>query len=233
MKVILSMLCLVALTVQVQAKNSNTHRPARTAISDADDFNPFDPNVEQKLQQMDQQYVNDTGLSPVLTSSPDEYHSGGDVSRTMRIVEYPRIIPEGSLEPCRREQCPVYIHVSRSRQRLTIYVNGVQQNEFPTSTGRAGFGTPNFDTHPNGRIYTVYSSKKYAGYNNMPFAVFINGGFAIHGAPGSEERELGHPASHGCVRVKTSNASIVNDLVYQSIRESGGSPQNVWITVEN
>lgn len=180
----------------------------------AADFNPFAADAEQQIQQMDRQYFEETGLNPILINQ-----NWSDA--------------EALAPKCRRETCPLYIHVSRTKQLMQVYVAGVLQGEFATSTGKAGFATPNFDTNPNGRVYTVYSSTKYPGYNNMPFAVFIQGGFAIHGAPGDEERDLGRVASHGCIRLKVENAQYVNTLVKQEIANAGGSTRNIWITVEN
>ena len=180
----------------------------------AADFNPFEVDATQQIDQMDRQYFEETGLNPIIINQD------GPEAETLA----PR---------CRRETCAVYIHVSRLKQRMQVYLNGVLQGEFATSTGKAGFETPNFDTNPNGRVYQIYSSSKYPGYDNMPYAVFIQGGFAIHGAPGDEERNLGHMASHGCVRLQVANAQFVNKLVSQSIADSGGSTRNIWITVEN
>lgn len=180
----------------------------------AADFNPFAADVDQQIEQMDRQYFEETGLNPILSNQTWS--------------EIDALAPK-----CRRETCPLYLHVSRTKQMMQVYVNGVLQNEFATSTGKAGFATPNFDTNPNGRVYTIYSSTKYPGYNNMPFAVFIQGGFAIHGAPGEEERDLGRVASHGCIRLKVSNAELVNGLVKKAIADAGGSTRNIWITVEN
>ena len=186
---------------------------ASTHSAFADDFNPFAADADQQVEQMDRQYFEETGSNSILTNQ--------------ELLESEELAPR-----CRRETCPVYIHVSRSKQIMQVFLNGVLQGEFATSTGKAGFATPNFDTNPSGRVYEVYSSTKYPGYNNMPFAVFIKGGFAIHGAPGVEERELGHVASHGCVRLQVANAQLVNKLVAQSIADSAGSTKNVWITVE-
>ncbi|GAC1040784.1 hypothetical protein thsrh120_07880 [Rhizobium sp. No.120] len=49
-----------------------------------------------------------------------------------------------------------------------------------------------------------HRSKKYDDAP-MPYAVFFNGGYAIHGT--YEVRRLGRPASHGCVRLDTRNAA--------------------------
>jgi lipoprotein-anchoring transpeptidase ErfK/SrfK len=45
----------------------------------------------------------------------------------------------------------------------------------------------------------------------MPYAVFFRGGFAIHGT--YEVGGLGHPASHGCVRLNTWNAETLFSLI--------------------
>lgn len=274
---------------QVLAKQAPLASEAAVTTDDGD-FNPFAAGADDALKQMDLQYQDETGSSPIMTLPQDADHAEGQFKP--RIEEYPFVIPEKprrvqpsppatpavtpqqpdqplteqqgapinilpsdldiplnspqspvvttpdatpiiDFEDCRRETCPLYIHVSRREQKMNVYVHGQLQHTFSTSTGRAGFGTPNFDTHPNGRIYNVYSSSKYPGFNNMPFAVFIQSGFAIHGAPGREDAEIGRPASHGCVRLRTPNAQIVNGIVRQAVQESGGTTKNIWITVEN
>ena len=90
--------------------------------------------------------------------------------------------------------------------------------------------TPNFDRHPDGRFYDYYDSTKYPGgdykgLGNMPYAVFIEGGFALHGTPQGNWPWLGRPASHGCVRQHPDDAFRLNRLV----RATGVA--NVWITV--
>ena len=102
---------------------------------------------------------------------------------------------------------------------------------WPTSTGRRFHKTPHFDQHPNGRIYDSYSSNEFPGgdYNglgNMPYAVFISGGYAIHGTIQSNWHKLGKRASKGCLRLHPENGFIFNRLV----RTVGIS--STWITVE-
>jgi lipoprotein-anchoring transpeptidase ErfK/SrfK len=60
----------------------------------------------------------------------------------------------------------------------------------------------------------------------MPYAVFIEGGFAIHGTMRSNWKYLGQRASHGCVRLHPDNAFIVNRLVRQY------GVENTWIQVD-
>jgi len=114
---------------------------------------------------------------------------------------------------------------------MYVYINGSLQASWSVSTGMPGYGTPDFDKHPDGRIYDRYTSTKYPGgdwngLGNMPYAVFIRGGFALHGTPRSNWSKLGRPASHGCIRMHPDNAYWFNRLV----RQHGVS--NVWITVQ-
>lgn len=132
---------------------------------------------------------------------------------------------------CRYTQCPVFAMVDKETQTLTLYVNGKVQDVWDVSTGTAGHTTPNFNKNPNGRIYDRYMSKTYPGgdyegLGNMPYAVFIHGGYAIHGTGRSNWPKLGSRASHGCIRVHPDNAKVFNLLVRKY------KPENVWITVQ-
>jgi len=175
---------------------------------DSDDYDPASPAAQELLEKWDALYaaVNlDAG--------------------TERGVLYDRATS------CSHGDCQVWASVSKGAQRLSLYVDGVLQDTWPVSTGKAGHSTPNFEKHPDGRIYDSYSSAAYPGgdYNglgNMPYAVFISGGFAIHGTPKSNWSMLGQKASHGCIRLHPDNAYHFNRLV----REEG--VKNTWISVE-
>ena len=176
--------------------------------TDTSEINPFDPNIEKALQEFDEIYEAETGDSPFLPNLNLPFARG-----------------------CYRQQCPVYAYVSLSEQRMYLYLHGQQIGSYLVSTGAAGYGTPNFDTRPNGRIYDKYTSTKwpdgdYRGLGNMPYAVFIRGGFAIHGTPQGNWRRLGTRASHGCIRLHPDNAYRFNRLVRQY-----GIAQT-WITVQ-
>jgi lipoprotein-anchoring transpeptidase ErfK/SrfK len=174
-----------------------------------DELDPRSPDIEKTLKEMDKDYESTTGKSSHL-----------DVD----FLE--------QLSPsCFRNSCKIWADVDKGAQRLYLYIDGVLTYTWKTSTGKSGYDTPNFDRHPNGRIYDRYTSTKYPdgdynGLGNMPYAVFISGGYAIHGTTRGNWSKLGHPASHGCVRVHPDNGQIFNVLV----RRNGIS--NVWITVE-
>ena len=103
----------------------------------------------------------------------------------------------------------VLIKVDKATQRLTVAVDGVQKYEWPVSTARAGYVTPNGEYRPV-RLDRTWHSRKY--YNSpMPYSIFFHGGYAIHGS--FERAEIGRPASHGCVRLDPNNAELLFNLV--------------------
>lgn len=208
MKKLLALLIFVApftlsLTVpfhaQAQDMTQNT--------GEIEELNPFDPNVEQTLKDFDRVYEEETGLSPFISSE------------------------DPGIAGCKRGGCAIWLQIVKSSQRAYLYINGSLSDSWLVSTGIPGYGTPNFDKHPNGRIYDRYNSTKFPGgdwqgLGNMPYAVFIKGGFAVHGTPQGNWSKLGRQASHGCIRMHPDNAYRFNRLV----RSYGVS--NVWITVQ-
>ncbi|MGH1367571.1 MAG: L,D-transpeptidase [Maritimibacter sp.] len=79
------------------------------------------------------------------------------------------------------------------------------------STGRKGYETP------TGRFRPFFLSKDHKSslYDDapMPWSVFFNGDIAVHGT--TELRNLGRPASHGCVRAHPKNAQVFFQMVQQ------------------
>ncbi|MCB1497435.1 MAG: L,D-transpeptidase [Bauldia sp.] len=103
----------------------------------------------------------------------------------------------------------VEARIDISSQRMYVKVNGVNKYTWPVSTGRSGYGTPTGTYRPQRLERTWYSTK----YDNapMPYSVFFRGGYAIHGT--TAIRNLGRPASHGCVRLHPSNAAKLYSLI--------------------
>src|SRR6185437_3890866 len=100
--------------------------------------------------------------------------------------------------------------VDKSRQTMTVYVNGAQRYTWLVSTARAGYYTPTGSFSVK-RTAAMWFSRKY-DMSPMPHSVFFLGGFAVHG---SYHSGLGRPASHGCVRLAPGNAAILYNLVVQ------------------
>ncbi len=105
----------------------------------------------------------------------------------------------------------VLVQIDKSRQRMTVSVDGKVRHAWAVSTGRRGFGTPSGTFSPQ-HLARRWFSRKY--YNSpMPYSIFFTKGYAIHGS--FEIRRLGGPASHGCVRLHPSNAATLFALVQQ------------------
>ena len=81
--------------------------------------------------------------------------------------------------------------------------------DWPVSTAREGYVTPPGTYAPTNMVVN-YHSKKYDNAP-MPHAIFFYYGYAIHGT--NEARNLGKPASHGCIRLSTANATTWFNLV--------------------
>ena len=104
----------------------------------------------------------------------------------------------------------VLITIDKGSQRMLVQVDGATRYEWPVSTGRAGFDTPNGTFRPN-RMEVMHYSNAYEDAP-MPHSIFFDlNGHAIHGF--SDTPHLGMAVSHGCVRLSPANASVLYDVV--------------------
>jgi lipoprotein-anchoring transpeptidase ErfK/SrfK len=104
----------------------------------------------------------------------------------------------------------VLINIDKEKQRMTVFVDGVEQYDWPVSTGLRGYSTPS-GTYTTRSMNKIWYSKQWDNAP-MPHAVFFTKeGHAIHGT--YEVKRLGKPASHGCVRLSTENAATLYALV--------------------
>ncbi len=110
-----------------------------------------------------------------------------------------------------RAEAGIVVTVNKSTQRLTVEVDGFTRYQWPVSTARWGYRTPNGTYRPE-RLERKWFSRKY-DWSPMPYSIFFNGGYAIHGS--YEISRLGRPASHGCIRLHPQNAAILFALVQE------------------
>jgi hypothetical protein len=104
----------------------------------------------------------------------------------------------------------VMIIIDKSAQKMTVTVNGEDRYTWPVSTGRPGYDTPSGEFQPF-RMERDHFSREWDDAP-MPNSVFFTKiGHAIHGT--FEAKNLGRPASHGCVRLSTENAATLFALV--------------------
>jgi L,D-transpeptidase catalytic domain len=133
---------------------------------------------------------------------------------------------------CKGKECLVYAEINKATQTLYLYIVGELTDSFKVSTGIRKRETPNLNLSPRGPILMKYTSKKFPGGNynhlgNMPYAVFIRGGYAIHGTTTGNFSKLGTRASHGCIRLHPDNAKVFFELV-----KLAGLSQT-WVTIKD
>jgi hypothetical protein len=107
-------------------------------------------------------------------------------------------------------QAKIYITVDKSAQLMTVEVDGVEQYQWPVSSGNPSHETPN-GTFRAFRMEEDHYSKEFDDAP-MPHSIFFTKiGHAIHGT--DSEGKLGIPVSHGCVRLSRAHASTLYALV--------------------
>ena len=114
-----------------------------------------------------------------------------------------------SLLACGAVRAEVLVNISKSQQQLAVVVDGAEAYRWPVSTGRRGYTTPSGVFHPV-RLERHWYSRKYHN-SPMPWSVFFHRGYAMHGT--MEAYNLGHAASHGCVRLRPDHARTLFGLV--------------------
>lgn len=107
------------------------------------------------------------------------------------------------------EAASIIARVDKSSQTMTVYHHGEVIGRWKVSTARSGKVTPT-------GTWTAKSLSRYhrsSRYDNapMPYSIFYNGHFAIHGT--NQIRKLGRPASSGCIRLHPANAARLFSLV--------------------
>jgi lipoprotein-anchoring transpeptidase ErfK/SrfK len=109
-------------------------------------------------------------------------------------------------------QAAVTVTIDKSAQQMTVEVDGRPLYQWPVSTGKGGYDTPN-GKFKAFRMERDHFSKEW-DEAPMPFSIFFTQkGHAIHGS--LDVKRLGTPASHGCVRLLPANAEKLFALVEQ------------------
>jgi lipoprotein-anchoring transpeptidase ErfK/SrfK len=115
------------------------------------------------------------------------------------------------LLPLAASAAPLVAKVDVSTQTMTVIYNGQVTYQWPVSTARQGKYTP------RGTWSAKWLSRHHKSslYNNapMPYAIFFNGNYAIHGT--DQISRLVRPASAGCVRLHPENAATLFQLTQQ------------------
>jgi L,D-transpeptidase catalytic domain len=116
----------------------------------------------------------------------------------------------------------ILVTIDKNTQRMSVSVDGTQRYDWPVSTGRHGYDTPNGTFRPF-RMEVSHFSKAFDDAP-MPHSIFFTKvGHAIHGS--LDTGHLGSAASHGCVRLSPANA----DTLYALVKEEGMGDTTVVI----
>ena len=103
---------------------------------------------------------------------------------------------------------PVIALVKISDQKLQLYERGKFLSQWDISSARPGKITPRGSWTAKW-LSRNHKSSIYDGAE-MPYSVFFNGDYAIHGT--LQVNKLGEPASAGCIRLHPENAKIFFEL---------------------
>ena len=104
----------------------------------------------------------------------------------------------------------ILITVDKSTQQMTVEVDGELRWTWPVSTGQAAYDTPS-GRYTAFRMEADHFSQEWDDAP-MPHSIFFTQkGHAIHGYLNT--RNIGSPASHGCVRLEPDNAARLYALV--------------------
>jgi len=104
----------------------------------------------------------------------------------------------------------VLVTIDKEQQKMTVSIDGVQTYDWPVSTGRAGYSTPS-GSYTATSMNEIWYSRQWDNAP-MPHAIFfMKDGHAIHAT--LDVKNLGKPASHGCVRLSPANATTLFALV--------------------
>jgi len=104
----------------------------------------------------------------------------------------------------------ILINIDKSQQEMTVFVDGVERDSWPVSTGKPGYATPS-GTYTPTSMNEIWYSKQWDN-SPMPHSIFfMKDGHAIHGT--HDVKYLGKPASHGCVRLAPENALTLYSMV--------------------
>lgn len=117
----------------------------------------------------------------------------------------------------------VVARVDLSEQKMRVYVDNQLRYIWWVSTGLGGHRTPTGEWN----AYWLSPNHRSSLYNNapMPWSVFFNGNYAVHGTTAVDN--LGSPASHGCVRLRSEHAEI-----FFRLTEEVGLDQSLVMVVE-
>jgi murein L,D-transpeptidase YcbB/YkuD len=126
-----------------------------------------------------------------------------------------------------RAQSPMEIVVNIPAGRLDVHQGGERIRSYPVSVGQARYATPTAQagiqrmvwnpswTPPPDAEWARDERPAAPGWNNPMGRVKMHlfGDYYVHGTPARNERFMGRPASHGCIRMRNADVMELARLV--------------------
>ena len=127
-----------------------------------------------------------------------------------RLIGAPIVAAVLALPLAAPAQAMIQITIDKTTQHMSVAIDGEPKYEWPVSTGRPGYDTPN-GTFKDNRMDASHFSQEWDNAP-MPHTMFFDlRGHAIHGF--FDVKHLGMAVSHGCVRLAPANAAVLFSLV--------------------
>ncbi len=150
--------------------------------------------------------------SAIPAAEPAQQPAGHQSSDTALPAAVAAVTPEEmeKAEPLAPPEPTLFADIDLTNQRMTVRdASGKELGHWKISSARGGYVTPT-GTYTVNWTSRMHYSKQYH-WSPMPYSVFFTRGVAVHGT--NAIGGLGHPASHGCVRVHPRDAKIFYNLV--------------------
>lgn len=148
-----------------------------------------------------------------LNEAPIPAAAAGPADQSVAVPKSSETTTESGAISAKPKPLPptLFARINLTNQTMVVQAGGKTIHTWKVSSGAPGYATPPGTFKP-GWMAKMWYSRQYDDAP-MPYSVFFNGGIAVHGTmnPGS----LGRAASHGCVRLATSNAERFYKLVSQ------------------
>jgi murein L,D-transpeptidase YcbB/YkuD len=127
-------------------------------------------------------------------------------------------------------QAPMELVVNIPAGRLEVFQGGEKVRSYPVSVGQARYATPTGEasirrmvwnptwTPPPDAAWARDEKPAGPGWSNPMGRVKMHlfGDYYVHGTPARNERHLGSPASHGCIRMRNQDVMELAQLVLRA-----------------
>ncbi len=167
------------------------------------------PALQSSPSELDSQSTDVSVIAPIEEESVElKGHQAADAA-LMAAVEMGTSEEVAEAAPLDPPDPTLFADINLTTQRLTLTDKSGVLHKWKISSAGGGYVTP-VGIYKALWMSRMHYSKQY--YNSpMPYSVFFHKGYAVHGT--SAVGRLGRPASHGCVRLRTSNAKRFYNLV--------------------